>query len=727
MDLSKLSVFNIRDLGGIKTSDNRFIKDGLFIRSGNLINVSDDDKKILDSLNIKYVIDLRSNREVENRPDTYLPRGAKYLNISAITKEMYEDLYLDIQHMDKEISEERLDLIYSKLAFNSPAYKKVIELIKNDEVPILFHCSAGKDRTGVLACIILLLLGVSEEDVIKEYMKSYEGVIKGYGKSDVPKSWLVDEKWITSTTKAIEHRYGNLDNYFKNEFNLEKQDIKKIQNRYLMEEQHMEKYILAIDQGTSSTRAIIFDKNQKPVKVSQKEIKVLFPHPSWVEQDANEIWLSTLACLAGVFEDKEIKPEQIEAIGITNQRETTIVWDKTTGLPVYNAIVWQSRQTSSITDEFKAKGLEPLIKEKTGLILDPYFSASKIKWIMDNVEGVKDNNNLLFGTVDTWLLYRLTAGKVHATDVTNASRTLLYNIHTNDWDDELIDLFGIKRSMLPEIKATSGYFGNVDPSHFFGQTCPITCLVGDQQGALFGESCFEKGEIKNTYGTGGFLLINTGDKPILSKYGLLTTVAWKIKDKINYALEGSIFVSGSLMQWLRDEMKFYDDAAKTEGLARSVESSDGVYVVPAFTGMGAPYWNQNCKGAIYGLTRGTKQEHITRASIEAMAYQSKDLVEVMQNDLNEKVKEIKVDGGASANKYLLEFQADILGIPVTKCKNSETTALGACRLAGLETGFFKMEDFKNEEALIIKPTMDEKTRNELYAKWKKAVEATLSF
>ncbi|MDO4941178.1 MAG: glycerol kinase GlpK [Erysipelotrichaceae bacterium] len=489
----------------------------------------------------------------------------------------------------------------------------------------------------------------------------------------------------------------------------------------------MEKYILAIDQGTTSTRAILFDKNQNPVKVAQKEIKVYFPKPSWVEQDASEIWLSTLAVISGVFRDGEISPNQVEAIGITNQRETTIVWDKTTGIPIYHAIVWQSRQTSNLVDEYKAKGVEPIIKEKTGLILDPYFSATKIRWILDNVEGAKDNDNLIAGTIDTWLLWRLTAGKVHATDVTNASRTLLFNINTLDWDDELLKIFDIKRSMLPEIRPTSGEFGHVDEIHFFNNSCPITALVGDQQSALFGESCFEKGEIKNTYGTGGFMLINTGDKPIVSKNGLLSTVAWKIGDDVKYALEGSIFISGSLIQWERDQMHFFDDAAKTEEIARSIDDNNGVIIVPAFTGLGAPYWNQNCRGAIFGLTRGANDKHLVRAAIESMAYQSKDLVEVMQNDINNKVKELKVDGGAAANNYLLEFQADILGIPVTKCKNSETTALGACRLAGLATGYYKMDDFKNEEAIVVEPKMDRNKANELYTRWQKAVKATMEF
>ena len=489
----------------------------------------------------------------------------------------------------------------------------------------------------------------------------------------------------------------------------------------------MGKYVLTIDQGTSSSRCIIFDEQQKAIKVAQKEIQNFFPQPGWVEMDANEIWLSVLACMAQVFSDGQIKPSEIVSIGITNQRETTIVWDKTTGLPVYHAIVWQSRQTSDIVKKFKDEGLEPLIKEKTGLVLDPYFSASKIKWIRDNVEGVKENPNLLFGTVDTWLLWRMTNGKVHATDVTNASRTLLFNIHTLDWDEELLKIFDIPRSYLPEIKQTSGVFGNIDPQHFFNQSCPITCLVGDQQGALFGESCFNKGDIKNTYGTGGFMLINTGEKEIISKNGLLTTVAWKIGDKVMYALEGSIFVSGSLIQWMRDGLQFFTSASETEGISKSVEDSNGVIIVPAFTGLGAPYWNDTCKGAIFGLTRGVDKRHIVRAGIEAQAYQSKDLVEVMKADLGEDIKALKVDGGATANKYLLQFQSDILGIPVLKPTNPESTALGAARLSGLAVGYYSMKDFENTECEKYDPNMDPKKVEELYQRWKAAVNATLMF
>lgn len=489
----------------------------------------------------------------------------------------------------------------------------------------------------------------------------------------------------------------------------------------------MAKYVLTIDQGTSSSRCIIFDKNQKAVKIAQKEIENFFPKPGYVEQDANEIWLSVLSCMAQVFSDGEIKPSDIISIGITNQRETTVIWDRVTGLPIYHAIVWQSRQTSDIVKKLKDDGLEPLIKEKTGLVLDPYFSASKIKWIRDNVPGVKENSNLIFGTIDTWLLWKMTNGKVHATDVTNASRTLLFNIHSLDWDEELLKIFDVPKSYLPEIKETSCNFGNIDPQHFFNETCPITCLVGDQQGALFGESCFNKGDIKNTYGTGGFMLINTGKSEVLSKNGLLTTVAWKINGETKYALEGSIFVSGSLMQWMRDGLQLFDNVSKTEEMAKDVDDSNGVIIVPAFTGLGAPYWNDTCKGAIFGLTRGVNKKHIVRAGLEAQAFQSKDLAEVMQSDIGEKIHSLKVDGGATANKYLLQFQADILGIPVLKPVNSESTALGAARLSGLAVKYYSMSDFENTECEKYYPSMDIKKVNELYKRWKDAVEATLKF
>ena len=399
----------------------------------------------------------------------------------------------------------------------------------------------------------------------------------------------------------------------------------------------MKKYIIAIDQGTTSTRAIVFDRNQNIVKIAQKEIKNSFPEPGWVEQDANEIWLSTLSVLAQLFQGHDIKPQDVMSIGITNQRETTVVWDKTTGLPVYNAIVWQSRQTASIIDRYRNTPKEKVIKAKTGLVLDPYFSASKIRWILENVENLPPVENLLFGTIDTWLVWKMTNGAVHVTDVTNASRTLLFNIHTLEFDNELLQIFDIPKSMLPNIVDTSDVIGNIDPMFFFNYSCPIGAIVGDQQAALFGQSCFDRGDVKNTYGTGGFLLINTGEEPIISKYGLLSTVAWRINGKVNYALEGSIFVSGSLIQWLRDGLKLFQDASQTEEIATSVDSCNGVMIIPAFTGLGAPYWNEKCKGAIFGLTRGTDIRHIVRAALESMAYQSKDLIIVMEEELQEKI------------------------------------------------------------------------------------------
>lgn len=489
----------------------------------------------------------------------------------------------------------------------------------------------------------------------------------------------------------------------------------------------MKKYIIAIDQGTTSTRAILFDKNQNIVKVAQKEVKNFFPNPSWVEQDANEIWLSCLSVLATLFQNQDVKPEEVESIGITNQRETTVVWDKTTGLPVYNAIVWQSRQTSEIIDRYRNTDKEKIIKEKTGLVLDPYFSASKIRWILENVENLPPKENLLFGTIDTWLVWKMTNGAAHVTDVTNASRTLLFNIHTLEFDSELLEIFDICETMLPKVVDTSGAIANIDPMFFFNHSCPISAIVGDQQSALFGQSCFNRGDVKNTYGTGGFLLINTGDRPIISKYGLLSTVAWRINGHVNYALEGSIFVSGSLIQWLRDGLKFFTDASATEELATSVDSCNGVMIVPAFTGLGAPYWNENCTGAIFGLTRGIDKRHIIRAALESMAYQSKDLILVMEEELQEKIESIKVDGGASKNNFLLQFQSDILEIPVVRSKFSETTALGAARLAGLSTGFYTMDDFKEDSTTIFTPQRDHEAVAKIYADWKRAVESCMNY
>lgn len=483
------------------------------------------------------------------------------------------------------------------------------------------------------------------------------------------------------------------------------------------------KYILAIDQGTTSTRAIIFDKEQNVIKSAQKELKNYFLEDGYVLADPGEIWLSTLSVIQELFYDGQIDAKDVVSIGISNQRETTIMWDKVTGKPVYDAIIWQSKQSSAIVERYKKLGCEEVIKEKTGLILDSYFSATKIRWIFENVEGVKDNPNILFGTVDTWLLYKLTGGKVHATDVTNASRTCLMNIHTLSWDDELLELFDIPKYILPSIKNTADDYGRVEEYYFFSNPCPINALVGDQQAALFGQSCFKKGESKNTYGTGGFLLVNTGDEIVKSKNGLLSTVAWRLSDDVkgisalSYALEGSIFVSGSLIQWLRDSLKIIDDANQTEMIARSVDSNGGVYIIPAFAGMGAPYWNEKAKGAIFGLTRGSDYRHIVRASLEAMTYQVKDLLLAIKSDFDFKIESLKVDGGASVNDFLLEFQSNILQIPVIRNKMKESTALGACRFAGLYANYYTIDDFKRDDVDIFEPSISNADANDLYEMW----------
>lgn len=489
----------------------------------------------------------------------------------------------------------------------------------------------------------------------------------------------------------------------------------------------MEKYILAIDQGTTSTRAIIFNHEQKAIAIAQKEFTQYYPFSGWVEQDPNEIWLTTLAVLSQVMQKANIAPSAIEAIGITNQRETTIMWDKTTGMPIYNAIVWQSCQSEDICQRLKTKENEKLVKEKTGLIIDPYFSATKIRWIYENVKGAKDNKNLLFGTVDTWLVWKLTNGRIHITDVTNASRTLLFNIHTQTWDDELLQLFDIDRSILPVVKDSSEIYGECEPYHFFNHPVKIASVIGDQQSALFGQSCFNEGNIKNTYGTGGFMLMNTGDKVIESKHGLLSTIAWRINNEIKYCIEGSILVSGSLIQWLRDNLKLFKDASETQDMATNVTDTNGVIIVPAFVGLGAPYWNKNCRGMILGLTRGTSANHIVRAALEAMCYQSKDLLDAMEKDTNIKITNMQVDGGASKNEFLLQFQSDILQTAVESLNVSETTALGAARMAGLAVGYWTMEDFKKETKKIYHPTLDKMEADKLYQRWLKAVESCLTF
>lgn len=493
-----------------------------------------------------------------------------------------------------------------------------------------------------------------------------------------------------------------------------------------------DKYILVIDQGTTSTRAILFDHDSKVVGVNQKEIEQHFPHQGWVEHSPIEIWSSVLSVISGVLADNNIQPTSIHALGITNQRETTVVWDKNTGQPIYNAIVWQSRQTEEYCQKLKEEGHETLISQKTGLLIDPYFSATKIQFILDHVDGARENaekGNLLFGTIDTWLIWKLTEGAVHATDVTNASRTSLYNIQTLKWDKELLDIFNIPINMLPEVKSSSEVYGYIAPTLFFGHELKISGVAGDQQAALFGQTCFNKGEVKNTYGTGNFLLMNTGNTAVTSTNGLLTTLACRVDEEVTYALEGSIFVTGSAVQWLRDGLRMFTDAHMSEDYANRVDSSE-MYVVPAFTGLGAPYWDSNARGAVFGLTRGTEKEHFIRATLESIAYQTRDVVDAMMQDAHMEIIDLKVDGGASENAFLMQFQADILNVQVHRSQINETTALGAAYLAGLATGFWdskqELRDVQRVDS-VFKPSMDEITRNNLYNGWKKAVMATQSF
>lgn len=491
------------------------------------------------------------------------------------------------------------------------------------------------------------------------------------------------------------------------------------------------KYIIALDQGTTSSRAILFDKFGNIVSSAQKEFTQIYPKPSWVEHNPMEIWGSQSGVLREVLETSFIRPDEIAAIGITNQRETTIVWDKNTGKPIYNAIVWQCRRTADLCDRLKEKGLEPTIKQKTGLILDAYFSATKINWILENIDGAREkaeNGELLFGTVDTWLIWNLTRGKVHVTDYSNASRTMLYNINELKWDEEILNELNIPKNMLPEVRPSSEVYGYTDEEMLAGAQIPISGCAGDQQAALFGQTCFGKGSVKNTYGTGCFLLMNTGDKVVESKNGLLTTIAWGVDGKVNYALEGSIFVGGASIQWLRDELRLIYDSGQSEYYANQVNDTNGVYVVPAFTGLGAPYWDMYARGAIFGLTRGAKREHIVRATLESIAYQTKDVLNAMQEDSGMKLKCLRVDGGASANNFLMQFQSDILNVNIDRPKVIETTALGAAYLAGLSVGFYKSVDEIKEKWEInteFIPTMDEKRRMILYKGWKRAVERSL--
>lgn len=495
----------------------------------------------------------------------------------------------------------------------------------------------------------------------------------------------------------------------------------------------MKKYILSLDQGTTSSRAILFNKEGKIVHVAQKEFTQHFPKPGWVEHNAQEIWGSILAVIATCLSEADIKPEQIAAIGITNQRETTVVWDKNTGKPVYNAIVWQSRQTANICDELKEKGYSDMVREKTGLLIDAYFSGTKVKWILDHVEGAREkaeNGELLFGTIDTWLVWKLSGGAVHVTDYSNASRTLMYNIHDLSWDDELLEMLTIPKSMLPEVRSSSEVYGHTVDFHFFGQNIPIAGVAGDQQAALFGQACYGEGMAKNTYGTGCFMLMNTGEKAVKSEHGLLTTIAWGLNGKVEYALEGSIFVAGSAIQWLRDGMRMFKDASQSEEYAKRVESTDGVYVVPAFVGLGTPYWDSEVRGAVFGVTRGTTKEHFIRATLESLAYQTKDVLYAMEKDSGIELKTLRVDGGAVKNNFLMQFQSDILDVPVERPEVNETTALGAAYLAGLAVGYWENQDMIASQWNMdqsFAPTMDKDLSEELYSGWKKAIEATKAF
>lgn len=495
----------------------------------------------------------------------------------------------------------------------------------------------------------------------------------------------------------------------------------------------MEKYILSLDQGTTSSRAILFNQEGEIVHVAQKEFTQIFPKPGWVEHNANEIWGSILAVIATVLSETNTKAEQIAGIGITNQRETTVVWDKETGQPVYHAIVWQSRQTADICEELKAKGLNDKFREKTGLLIDAYFSGTKVKWILDHVEGAREkaeNGQLLFGTIDTWLIWKLSGGKAHVTDYSNASRTLMYNIYELKWDDELLEILTVPKSMLPEVRKSSEVYANTAPYHFFGQEVPIAGAAGDQQSALFGQACFEEGMVKNTYGTGCFMLMNTGEKAVPSNHGLLTTIAWGLNGKVEYALEGSIFVAGSAIQWLRDGLRMFNDAKESEGYAIKVESTEGVYVVPAFVGLGAPYWDSDVRGAVFGLTRGTSKEHFVRATLESLAYQTRDVLTAMEADSGITLKKLRVDGGVVKNNFLMNFQSGILGVPVERPVINETTALGAAYLAGLAVGFWSGQSEISSKWAIdqtFEEKMNEEKRENLYNGWKKAVQAAMAF
>lgn len=492
------------------------------------------------------------------------------------------------------------------------------------------------------------------------------------------------------------------------------------------------KYIMALDQGTTSARCILYDRQGRQISVAQKEFRQIYPHEGWVEHDPMDIWSTQIGVAQEALLKTDATYEDIDSIGITNQRETTIVWDRVTGEPVYNAIVWQCRRTSEFCDELKSRGLEDFFRKKTGLLIDPYFSATKLKWILENVDGAYErarNGELLFGTIETWLIWRLTGGKVHVTDYSNASRTMMFNIHTLKWDEEILAELDIPACMLPEPCPSSMVFGESSPL-IFGGPVKISGAAGDQQSALFGQACFKEGEAKNTYGTGGFMLVNTGETPVESRNGLLTTIAWGLDGKVCYALEGSVFVSGATIQWLRDEVRILDNAAESEKIARSVDDTAGAYIVPAFTGLGAPYWDPYARGALMGLTRGVNKNHIVRAALESMAYQTYDLMNSMTEDMGYEIKTFKVDGGACANDFLLEFQSDIINMPLYRPECIETTSLGAAYLAGLATGYWKNTDdiISNWQINnIFRPDMDEERRQTLIDGWHRAVKCTLGW
>ena len=494
----------------------------------------------------------------------------------------------------------------------------------------------------------------------------------------------------------------------------------------------MKKYVLALDQGTTSSRAILFDQDANVVASSQKEFQQIFPKAGWVEHDPMDIWNSQVDVAREVIASNNIPVSTISCIGITNQRETTLVWDRKTGLPVHNAIVWQDRRTAAICDQLKSDGWEDYVRNETGLVIDAYFSGTKLKWILDNVEGVReraDAGDLLFGTVDTWLIWKLTNGRVHATDYSNASRTLLYNINKLDWDEKLMEELGVPASMLPDVRPSSGDFGMTQDDIFYDTTIPITGVAGDQQSALFGQACFEPGMAKNTYGTGCFMLINTGKQPVASKNGMLTTIAWGLDGEVEYALEGSVFIAGAAIQWLRDGLKIIDSAPDSEYYAMKVVDTDGVYVVPAFAGLGAPYWDMYARGAILGLTRGTTKSHLIRATLESLAYQTFDVLQAMEEDSNLQLKVLKVDGGASVNNLLMQFQADVLNVPVERPTVVETTALGAAYLAGIAKGIYTKSDITsnwNREA-FFEPKMKDEKRDLLIKGWHKAVDRAKSW